>query len=217
MTPGGDGAAAGVDNIAAKITYSDLEKIYFYLINTDKTYEEIISLIPGTSRKILTDINMGYHYIDPNFTYPLRDFRAEHYGLENKHSAFYGRENDLLNLIDDLKNSPLPIKDLAVKYKISSSTISLINNGKMHHQEGESYPLRPHDHGSRVSRRIFSESEMEYIKTSLEGNLSMTDIGKIVGCDRKVIADINSGKRQKIDLWSYPLRKKPLKTGPKSH
>jgi hypothetical protein len=43
----------------------------------------------------------------------------------------------------------------------------------------------------------------------------MTEIGKIIKCDRKVIAAINNGERQKQENWSYPLRKTPMKTGPK--
>lgn len=44
----------------------------------------------------------------------------------------------------------------------------------------------------------------------------MTEIGKLLSCDRKTIGDINCGNRQFQEHWDYPLRSKPLKTGPKS-
>ena len=34
----------------------------------------------------------------------------------------------------------------------------------------------------------------------------MAQIANKLKCDRKVISDINSGKRQKIEEWSYPLK-----------
>lgn len=35
----------------------------------------------------------------------------------------------------------------------------------------------------------------------------MTNIGNAFNCDRKVIADINNGKRQFQEDWTYPIRK----------
>ena len=57
---------------------------------------------------------------------------------------------------------------------------------------------------------------MDLIKTSLEGNMTMGEIGELLHCDRKVISDINKGTRQYNPNWNYPLRKNSLKTGPKS-
>lgn len=114
-----------------------------------------------------------------------------------------------------MQNSTIPIKDLQIKYGIGSSTISLINQGKKYYNPNFSYPLRKGG-SSKATTRIFTEEEMSTIKRLLEeNNTSMTEIGKIIKCDRKVIAAINNGERQKQENWSYPLRKIPMKTGPK--
>lgn len=214
MTPGGDGASAGIYNISPKISENELEEIYNYLQNTTLSYEEIADLT-NSSYKIISNINNGYHYYNKNLIYPLRKNRVEKYGLENKHSAFYNQEDKLNRLINDLKENVLTYEELMKKYDIKRTTLTNINNGKIYIRPGEIYPLRKIDKG-KATRRIFSNKELIFIKESLENpNLSMLEIAKTLSCDRKVISDINNGKRQHNDLWSYPLRKIKMKTGPK--
>lgn len=102
-----------------------------------------------------------------------------------------------------------------IDYGISGIYKIIFNNDKLYIRPGEIYPLRKIDKG-KATRRIFSNKELIFIKESLENpNLSMLEIAKTLSCDRKVISDINNGKRQHNDLWSYPLRKIKMKTGPK--
>lgn len=49
--------------------------------------------------------------------------------------------------------------------------------------------------------RILFENEKSYI------GLTMQSIATYLKCDRKVISDINCGKRQKQLDWEYPLNK----------
>lgn len=212
MTSGGDGASSGIYNVASKLSEDDLEKIYNYLQNTNLSYEKIADLT-HSSYSIVSRINSGCHYHNNNFNYPLRKIRAEKYGLENKHSAFYNREQDLLNLIRDLKDNILDYKELREKYQIKQSTLTNINQGKIYFRSEEKYPLRPVDKG-RATRRIFTENELLLIKEKLENpNITMAEIAKEVHCDRKVITDINSGKRQPNNNWNYPIRNTKSKTG----
>lgn len=48
----------------------------------------------------------------------------------------------ILNIINDIKTSNATFTDIAERYNISKSTISKINNGVIHIQENETYPLR---------------------------------------------------------------------------
>ena len=215
MTLGGDGGSAGIYNSASKLTEEDLNKIYNLLLNSDYTYNQIADLT-NSSYKIISDINNGKHYRNNNFNYPLRSERKERYGTKNKNSAFYEKEEQLINLIQDLKENLLSYDELKEKYNIQSTTLSRINQGKLYPQKDETYPLRLSDRG-KANRRIFTDDEMNNIKKDLEDcTLSMTDMGKIYGCDRKIISDINSGQRQFNPNWTYPLRKKKMKTGPKT-
>lgn len=211
---GGDGSQPGWNNHQAKLTKEQLFELYDLLLHSTLTMEELGQKY-GLDKMSISRINSGKHYYQAGFDFPLRKMRIEKYELENKHDAFYGREEELQQLIKELQNGTTPIKDLQIKYNIGSSTISLINQGKKYYNPNFSYPLRKGG-SSKATTRIFTEEEMSTIKKLLEeNNTSMTEIGKIIKCDRKVIAAINNGERQKQENWSYPLRKTPMKTGPK--
>lgn len=214
MTPGGDGAAWGCHNAQSNLTEEDLNNIVKDLKENILTIEEIAQKY-NSKDFIISRINVGRHYYNPEIEYPIRKNRIINFGLKNKQSAFYGREEDLEELISDLKNDILSYSQLKEKYNIKTTTLSLINQGKYARKENETYPLRQVDKG-KATRRIFTEDEMSYIKQSLEKDISMAKIAKSLNCDRKVISDINKGLRQKQANWSYPLRKNALKTGPKN-
>lgn len=214
MTLGGDGASSGIYNNSSKISQEELDLIFNLLLNSSDNYEEIADKT-STSRSIVSRINNGVHYRNNNYEYPLRKKRIEKYELNNKHSLFYGDSKKFENLINDLKNTELTYIELSKKYNIGITSLSLINQGKKYAKNSEQYPLRPVDKG-KSNRRIFSEKELIIIKKMLEEDITMVEIANQLKCDRKVISDINNGKRQPQENWNYPLRKKKLKTGPKT-
>lgn len=215
MTPGGDGASDGIYNSVSNITEKELDMIYNLLLKSDLTYNEIANKT-NSSYKVVSGINNGVHYRKENYNYPLRKNRKEKYGLNNKNSSFYDNKEKLLEVVKDLKENILSYDEIKIKYDIKSTTLTNINQGKIYYLKEEKYPLRPVDRG-KVNRRIFTDEELEGIKEYLENsNKTMQEIALIYNCDRKVISNINSGKRQVNSNWSYPLRKQPLKTGPKT-
>ena len=54
---------------------------------------------------------------------------------------FFNKE-ELNNIILDIKENKISFKDIAIKYNLTTGTISRINAGKIHIQENEIYPLR---------------------------------------------------------------------------
>lgn len=215
MTEGGDGAPSGIYNPASNISQENLDLIYDLLKNSTLTYEEIADK-SCSSYSIVSRINNGIHYHNSQLEYPIRKSRVEHFGIENKHSSFYNREEELLQLIKDLQDNILTYEEIKGKYKIQTTTLSLINQGKKYRQNDCNYPLREIDKG-KAKRRIFTEEELIFIKDKLSNSqMTMGEISQAVKCDRKIISEINSGKRQSQINWDYPLRKTPLKTGPKS-
>lgn len=215
MTPGGDGSFQGIYNNASSLSQEDLNLIYDLLLNSKLTYTEIADKT-NSSYSIVSRINNGVHYKNNRYEYPLRKIRMEKYELNNKHSAFYNKEEELLNLIQDLKENKLSYKELEDKYNIKTTTLSVINQGKKYRQNNEIYPLRPVDKG-KATRIVFTEEQLLQIKTLLSNSkLTMNEIGKMFNCSRDIISSINNGKRQPNNDWIYPLRTKPLKTGPKT-
>lgn len=77
-------------------------------------------------------INEGKAYYRDYLDYPLR---KQPYNLRIT-------DNVLDNIIYDLKNSTLKIKDIAKKYNLSRETVSRINHGKRYKKDSEDYPIR---------------------------------------------------------------------------
>lgn len=203
MTPGGDGSSLGIYNPSSYLSQKDLEIIYDKLENSTLTFEEIAEL-SNSSYHIVQNINLGKHYVKEHYSYPIRKKRIEHFGIENKTSAFYNNEEKLSNLINDIKFSNLEFTKLAKKYCVSISLLTNINRGLQYKKENEIYPLR---NKNQTRKRIFTQDELDYIKNKLQNSKeSMGNIGKTLKCDRKVISDINIGNRQPQSNWNYPLR-----------
>lgn len=52
------------------------------------------------------------------------------------------KKEEVIKLIEDLKNTCLSFSDLAIKYNVSKMTIYNINCGKTHKQQNLTYPIR---------------------------------------------------------------------------
>lgn len=62
---------------------------------------------------------------------------------ESVHTTYcYYDKEILFSIIEDLKHSNLTFKQIGEKYHLNSSTISRINSGMIHVQEGLIYPIR---------------------------------------------------------------------------
>lgn len=91
---GGDGSQPGWNNHQAKLTKEQLFELYDLLLHSTLTMEELGQKY-GLNKMSISRINSGKHYYQAGFDYPLRKMRIEKYELENKHDAFYGREEEL--------------------------------------------------------------------------------------------------------------------------
>ncbi len=202
---GGDGADFGIHNQSASIkSQNTLDKIIDLLLNTNLTYDEICEKIGISNRNIIRGINSGTHYYNDQLDYPLRKKDIKRTELENKQSKFYNNQQLLLDIIEALKNPMLSLEEISQIYDTSISIISLINTGKKYKLDGITYPIR-YKNQSRL--KLFSNEELIEIKEMLlNRKYTMTNIGQKFNVDRKVISDINIGKRQKQTDWSYPIR-----------
>ena len=205
LTPGGDGAALGIDNVASKFSQQDLNAIVKLLLETDIPMYKIAEEY-NCNRITIERLNAGETYFNNKLTYPIRQ---EKYipkgGCENGNSSL--NQTQLNNLIEDLINTSIPMKELASKYGIAISTLSQINNGKTYKNEMLNYPLRKKN-SDRM--KTFSREQLEQIKKLLECSpreQTMTKIGKEFNCSRDIISEINNGSRQKQSDWNYPIRK----------
>lgn len=205
LTPGGDGAALGINNVASKFSQEDLDTIVKLLLETDIPMYKIAEEY-NCNRITIERLNSGETYFNNNLKYPIRQEKyIPKSGCENGNSSL--NQEQLNNLIEDLINTVISMKELATKYGIASNTLSQINNGKSYKNKNLNYPLRKKN-SDRI--KTFSREQLEKIKILLEQparEQTMTKIGKEFNCSRDIISQINNGTRQKQSDWTYPIRK----------
>lgn len=205
LTSGGDGAALGAENVSAIFNQQDLNNIIHLLQKTSIPMYKIAEEY-NCSRATIERLNAGETYFSSTLSYPIR---KEKYipkgGVQNGNSSL--TQEMLDQLIEDLLYTSIPMKELCNKYKIAINTMSNINNGRTYVNHDLEYPLRKRN-ASRA--KVFSQEELLLIKTLLEqdkNEVTMNMIGEQLHCDRKIISDINNGKRQHQNDWNYPIRK----------
>lgn len=205
LTSGGDGAALGIENVASKFTQEDLNNIIKLLQETEIPMYQIAEIYK-CNRVTIERLNSGETYFDQNLVYPIRQKKyIPKSGVENSNSSLNQQQLD--QLIEDLKNTNISYADISLKYNIGQTTLTKINTGKSYYNPNLEYPIR-RKNANRL--RIFTQEEMDLIKNMLlqdKKKVPMSLIGEALNCDRKVISEINKGTRQKIDNWTYPIRK----------
>ena len=217
LSKGGDGSDFGWNNHSASLSKEDVYILYDLLLNTELTYAEIIEKFNGKlTIPVLERLNAGHTYYNESLNYPLRKKPVIGTGFKNKNSAFYKKETEFYNLVDDLINhEEITFKELEKKYDISTSTLNSINNGKIIYDKSLTYPIRKNSKGIGHRKKI-SKDVLENIKKDLEGNeLSFEKIAKKYNMSSDYVSCINKGVKQKQENWDYPIRKKYLRPGPK--
>lgn len=89
----------------------------------------------GCNRTTISKINQGKHFYceQINEIFPIRKSNRRFKKLT---------EAEILEIINDLKNTDFSMIKLALKYNCSRDTIGDINSGKSHKQEDIEYPIR---------------------------------------------------------------------------
>ena len=110
-------------------TEEDINNIYMDILNTTLKWTELAEKY-DCNIKVFQHINQGQLHRKDGYNYPLR---AE----QNRKGS-----EKVLQIIKDLKNPNLLIKDIAVKNNCCSATVSKINKGLVHKQSNIEYPIR---------------------------------------------------------------------------
>lgn len=121
----------GVRGVTTKTDYTDEEVEYAVLLLKDERLTlEQIEKKTGISVAYLREINRGYRRPIEGETYPIRHIDRQ-------------LEEDVLEyILDDLLHSNLTQKEIAKKYGVARSTVTMINIGKNNYREELNYPIR---------------------------------------------------------------------------
>lgn len=208
MVPNGYNMTAGGENarsINCKFSQEDIKNIITDLRTTYDTSEEIGKKW-GCSASLIKKISSGEEYYIDGETYPIRT--KEHIlEVQKRKNCFCLGINPAAKLnvdivqdiVYDLLNTDIKIKDLALKYNISSDQISRINNGKIWLQVERPIPCRD----------IKKENERKALLVAdllLKTNLTQKEILKETGYkDRHTISRINKHEIYQDLLSEYPI------------
>ena len=132
-------------------------------------------------------------------------------------------QKELNELIKDLINNTIFIKDLAKKYNLSAEAISDINQGKRYYNENLIYPLRKNTRFTseqmkgitgidKGSSKFSYEEIKEIIDLLKNSSLSFEKIAEKFNCSYATISHINNGKHYPNASYTYPIRKKKKTT-----
>ena len=92
----------------------------------------------NVSKTIISGINLGRSYIQPNETYPIR---SNYQGKKEKLSL---SENEINELEDLLANSSMSMREIAKKYECNVESIMSFNRGSInkYRKSNRTYPIR---------------------------------------------------------------------------
>lgn len=115
--------------------------------------------------------------------------------------------NNVLNIIHELKQNKLSDREIAIKYKVSDKVIADINHGYTHKIENEQYPIR-----IKKGRQQLSEKQVIEIKELLlNSQFSFTEIAQMYNTTKNNISQINNGRSFNRFGWTYPLRQQRVR------
>ena len=203
LTPGGDGAATGVNNVSAKLSQKELNEIYDLLLNSDLFIYQIAEKY-NISKESISDINCGKRYFNDKLNYPLRKPKSGiKKGVENHLSKFSQEEIDeIYDLLE--KHNEYSLQEIAEKKNVCYGTISKINRGLEYSKENYIYPIRKRSANCKLSIKEIDEI-YELLK---ETNLSLKKIGSLYNVSQDTIIRINKGITYNKENYIYPIRKK---------
>lgn len=200
MTPGGENARS----VNCLFSIEDIKNIITDLRTTYDTSEEIASKW-GCSASLIKKIASGAEYYIDGETYPIRNQEHIFEVYKRKNPMCNGinpaarlNVNIVQDIIYDLLNTDIAIKDLALKYDISKDQISRINNGKIWLQIERPIPCRN-------TRKQNEEKALLVADLLLNTTLTQKEILEEVGYkDRHTISRINNHEIYKELLSNYP-------------
>lgn len=122
-----------------------------------------------------------------------------------------GQDNDwhskltkeqVLEIIDKIKDGTDSFVTIAKQYNVNPSTISDINNGDTWNFDNMKYPIV-----NKNNKKYFTEEEIQDIYAQLKLGVASRRLAEIYQTSKTTILHINNGKIYKHDNIEYPIHK----------
>ena len=162
-------------------------------IQTGEKRITIMQDYPYLTNSLFDNINAGLNFGNENLTYPLYDYKKD----LSKHFT----QDEIHQIKDDIIQGN-KYKDIAQKWDLAISMISLINNGKQWFEKEYNYPLcYCKNNRTHTANTWVKDVQQDLISSSLK----MTEIAEKYNKAYSTIKKINSGASHKNLNYKYPL------------
>lgn len=166
------------------------------LLKDDNFTEKEISKLVKKSESVISKINTGETYYNSKIDYPIRKKKVIH----KKNIT----QSLILEIISKL-SSKMTMKEIAQMYGISEITVRRINRGEApYYLPNFQYPIREKN---KYFCQFSQEEIFQIIDLLINSEMTQIEIAKKFNCGRKLIGQINSGKKYKQLNLDYPIRK----------
>ena len=173
----------------------EIRQIQNLLINSDLTFQQIAQQFHYNNHSTIGFINEGIIWKDKNLSYPLRAWKKSRKLSLDK----------IKQIQQDLLNTRITQKELAIKYNVKRNVITAINLGESYKDNSLSYPLRKN---SKKKKQIDQETIDKIINDIQNTKQTFTAISIKYNISIATVSNINKGKSHKKDMLQYPLRVK---------
>lgn len=184
---GGDGGRT-----TSKLSESDIKKIIGILSDENNllSYEEIGKQF-NIDKSVIQNINVGKSWFQPDINYPIRKYNTT--GLTIPKNLYK-------NIIDDILNSSLSLKEISKKFNLSENQLTAINQGYFCYNNNNLYYKGIYNgiYPIRKNKNIAENEILEQaIRDIIFTNLSMEKIGSKYGIKGNTLTYIQRGLRRK--------------------
>lgn len=194
----------------AILTSENIEEIIRLITETKESFKSIGERY-GVSLYAISDINRGRSWTNPKLTYPLRVRKAEVKDTRIRDKVYKGNltEEQISNIILDLKDTYLTNTEISIKYNCSKLSIASINNGKnlIARNLENDFPIRKEK--IDINNKIILNKE-KIIADISNPSITFEDIAKKYKIAYKTIKRINNGELLYNRNAIYPLRSKTI-------
>ena len=190
----------GANHALSLLTSEQVDQLTDDLLNTNINLTELAKKYGFKNNTSICDFNIGKSYARENIDYPIRKEVLQGRGkLKN---------DDVLSIIYLLKYTYRSYENIGKQFGVKWKTISNINNGLVHKQDNEIYPIREGQIKGNNKFLLYYEQVTEIIDLIQNTNRSLRSIAKQYKCDTSTIIGIKNGTikiYRRKDL-TYPLR-----------
>lgn len=165
------------------------------LLKDTKLSTKEIAKKTGYDISSIERINTGIMWRNDNINYPIREESTKEFNLNQAH-------NRALDIIYDLRYTKLTQKEIAIKYGVGRSTVTMINNGQNNHQPNINYPIRSKKQNKQSKAVLMIDPITGEI---LKEYINAAEAAKELHCSRSAIQLCCTGntKTSQGYCWKY--------------